>query len=142
MRLKTALAVLVLAGLCLFGCHSSNPTSSGGLNVVITASIANTTLQPTITEGQLLVDGSLVTDNVSPAPTATLALTASGGIASGAHTMSCVIVNQTSSPNNYTVAAPNIQVYDANGNFLKSVTLPTQSGSLATGQAITFSFSL
>jgi hypothetical protein len=142
MRLKSTVAVLALAGLSLASCHSNSPTSTSSFNVVITIGIANSTLQPTIMEAQLVYDGTVITDTASPAPTPFVSLGASGPTTPGAHTMAVLLVSQTSTPNNYTVTTPDIKEYDANNNLIKDIPLPTMSATLATGQAITYNITL
>ncbi len=142
MRLKT-LAVLAVVGLSLPGCHTATPTSGIGINIKITAGIANSAGQATLLEAQLLADTTvLIQDNPSPTPAASLSLNSSGVITTGPHTLSFLVANQTTSPNNYIVTAPVIQVYDAAGNYLRTMTLTTQSSSLTTGSAINYSITL
>ncbi len=142
MHLKTTVAVLALAGLSLASCHSSTPTSSAGPNIVITVGIANSTLQPTLLEAQLLFDGTVVTDTASPAPTPFISLGASGSAVTGPHTMTILVISQTSTPNNYTVTTPDIKEYDSSNNLIRDIPLPTMSAKLATGQAITYNITL
>ena len=143
MRLKSTVAVLALAGMSLASCHSSStPTTPGTINVVITTTIANTSLKATLIEAQLLFDGTEITDNTATAASVALNLNASGPTSTGAHTLTFVVVQQTSTPNSYTVTSPDIKEYDSNNNLLKDVVLPTQSATLATGQVIQYSFTL
>jgi hypothetical protein len=138
--LVAALAALTLTA----GCHNtSTPTSqSGEFTIVITGSIANTAFQPTINEAQLIFDGTIIVDDPFIPPVSVATLSTSGAAATGSHTVQFAIVAQTSTPNNYTVPAPTVLVYDLNNTLLKTIQLPTQAVSLQTGAAITYNFSL
>jgi hypothetical protein len=142
MNLRKAVPALALAALCVVGCHSGSPTSTSSFQVVVQAGLANTALMPTILDAQLVFDGSLVQDLPQSPAASLVTLSASGGVNSGAHTVQFIIANQTTTPNNYTVTTPSIEVLDAAGNFVKTITLPVQSGSLATGQGFTYQFTL
>lgn len=138
-----AMALMALVGVGAMGCHGSTPTSSSGFQLLITANLANTALAPTITEAQVLIDGVVVADTPESPAGAIAALSGQvGGVPSGNNTMQVLIVSQTSSPNSYTVTAPVIQVFDANGNPLRTIQLSPQTASLATGGSISFSFTL
>ena len=146
MRAKQAAIVmtLALAGTLALGCSGSSPTSSSGFTLVFRVTLANTAAKGTINQAQLLLDGATISINVPSPPAAPLApLNVTGsGASSGSHTMQVVIVDQTSSPNSYTVTTPTILVADANGNALKTIQLSTQTATLATGGSINYSFSL
>jgi hypothetical protein len=142
MSLKKALLAMTLAGLWALGCHGGSPTSSSGFQLVINVFMANSALTPTIFEAQLLVDGATAVDASGPTPSARVNLSTSGTAGSGSHTMQALIVSQTSTPNSYTVSTPSIQVFDASGNLIKTIQLPTQTAVLATGATINYSFSL
>lgn len=139
MRLKM-LAVLAVAGwgAALMGCYNKTPTSGVGVNIVVTTSIANSTLKATLLEVQLQIDSITIVDGTSPTPTTGVSLNSRGGSTTGSHTLSYMISNQTSSPNSYTVPASSIAVYDATGNFKETIQLPAQSSSVATGSAINY----
>ncbi len=141
MNFKQAAIAVALLGSLALGCGSS-PTSSSGFQIMITAGLANSKLAPTILEAQLLVDGATAVDQSPATAAALVSLLTQGSIGSGGHTMQIAILNQTSSPNSYTVTTPSIQVFDINGNFLKTIQLPTQTATLATGGTINYSFSL
>ena len=139
---KNALGLVLLgaATLALLGCHSS-PTANNGDDIQVAVVVNNAAQASTILEAQLLFDGSLVTDAPTGVGVSSLTLTAAGTAAVGPHTMSVVIAQQISTPNKYTIA-PTIQVFDSNGNFLRTQTLTPQTMSLATGQSVVFSFTL
>jgi len=143
-RAKLFVVLGALAGLGVLSCSgsSSSPTSPGTLQVVITSGMLNTALSPTILEAQCLFDGVIAADTSSATPIPLASLNSAGTTSTGSHTMVFTIVSQTSSPNGYTVAAPDIQVFDAAGNFLRDVKLSNQSATLATGQSITYNFTL
>ncbi len=136
-----ACAVLGLAALAALGCHSSSPTSANGDDIQVAIVVNNAAQASTILEAQLLFDGALVTDAPTGVAVASVTLTAAGTAAVGPHTMSVVIAQQVTTPNKYTIA-PTIQVYDSNGNFLRTQTLTPQTASLATGQSVVFNFNL
>jgi hypothetical protein len=135
------LAVLGAAALANLGCHSSSPTSANGDEISVAVIINNAAAASTILEAQLLFDGITVTDYPTGVPVASVTLTAAGTAAVGPHSMGIVMVNQLTTPNKYTIA-PTIQVYDSNGNFLRSQVLTPQTVSVATGQTVTFNFVL
>jgi hypothetical protein len=56
--------------------------------------------------------------------------------------MSVKITDQTSTPNQYTVAMPSVRVFDSSNNLLKTIQLNTQTATLATNGTIDYSFSL
>lgn len=142
MNLRKVVPALALAALSVLGCHSGSPTSTSTFVIIVQAGLANTALTPTILDAQLVFDGSLVQDLPQSPAAALVTLSASGGVNAGAHTVQFVIASQTTTPNNYTVTAPSVTVEDAGGNFIKTITLPVQSGSLATGQSFTYQFTL
>jgi hypothetical protein len=144
MKLRRVSLAALLLGLPVLGCHGNSPTSaSSGFQIAIIASLANSTMAPTIVEAQVLLDGVVVEDpgtEAAPAPLVTF--TPIGFAAAGPHTLQLQIVDQTTSPNNYTVAMPFIRVFDLSGTLLKNIQLSTESASLATGGTINYSFSL
>ena len=150
MRLKKLAIVVALAGFWALGCGSSNsPTSSNGFTLIMAMGLQNSAGQPTIVAAQLLFDG--VTAFVSAPQGASGAFVSLGGtvggVSSGTHTITLQISTQTSSPNSYkaetmAMTAPAINVVNANGTLLKTITLPIETATLATGQGITYSFSL
>jgi hypothetical protein len=142
MHLKSTVAVLAVAGLSLAGCHSSTPTSSSGPTIIITGSVINSALQPTLLEAQLLFDGTEVMDGTLPAPGPSINLSAEGPTTSGAHVVTFLIANQTSSPNKYTVTGATVEELDANGNVTLNIPLPTMTATLATGQVIQYNVTL
>lgn len=143
MTLKQASLAVMLAGVWALGCSgSSSPTSSSGFQLVLNVSVANTALAATITDAQLLVDGSTASISSPAAPEALANLGTSGQAGSGPHILQILIDGQTSSPNSYTVPPPTIQVFDQAGTLLKTIQLPAQTAVLATGGSISYSFSL
>jgi hypothetical protein len=140
---KQASVALMLAGMWALGCSNSNsPTSGSAFMVVITATVTNTAMASTITEAQLLVDGGTEVIFSAPTPAETDTLSTSGQAGTGPHTMAVAITGQTFSPTSYTVSAATVQVLDLNRTLLKTITLPNQTATLATGGSITYSFSL
>ena len=144
MNWKRLAFTMTLLALALAGCHSGSGTTSspGGLQITIAAGMVNTALAPTILDAQLLFDGVVAVDAPSSTGVAIVSLSTAGATSSGSHTLAFLIASQTSTPNNYTVPAPTIQVFDANGNFLKTLNLTTTTASLATGQSINYNFTL
>jgi hypothetical protein len=143
MTLRKAAIAIALAGFCALGCSSKSPTSSNGFTINMTVGLTNTAQQATIVGAQLLFDGATVTI-ASPAAAATSVTlnTIGTNIASGPHTMSVKITDQTSTPNQYTVAMPSVRVFDSSNNLLKTIQLNTQTATLATNGTIDYSFSL
>jgi len=142
MSLKQASLAVMLAGMWALGCNGYSPTSSSGFQLILTVSVANTAMAATITQADLVVDGSTATLAVPPAPAAVVSLNATGQAGSGSHTMQIVIASQTSSPNSYTVPAPTIQVFNQSASLIKTIHLSTESAVLATGGSISYTFSL
>ena len=142
MSLKQASLAVMLAASSVLGCSNGSPTSSSGFQLAINVPVANTAMASTIQQAQLLVDGATAGINSPTAPAASVVLNVTGTATAGSHTLAFLIVMQTSTPNNYTVTAPTIQVFDLNAKPLKTITLPTQSATLATGGMISYSFSL
>ena len=141
MTLKQAFLALPVAALCALGCSGSS-TSSNGFQIIITAPLSNTAMKATILEGQLLVDGSTAVDVSETTAMAKIQLTVTGGAGSGNHTLQVLIVNQTTTPNSYTVTTPIVQVFDLNAKPIRNIQLTTQTATLATGQGISYTFSL
>jgi len=144
MKLRQASLAALLAGPLALGCHgSSSPTSASGFQIVIIAVLANTAQAPTIVEAKALFDGVVVEDpGTESNPVASILFDPTGFTTSGPHTFQLQIVDQTTSPNNYTVATPIVRVFDVAGTLLKTIQLNTQTASLATGGSISYSFSL
>ncbi len=141
MTLKHAFLALPVAALCALGCGGS-PTSSKSFQLSITATVSNTAMQATIQDTQLLVDGATTEDVTVLTPLASVPFTVTGNAGSGGHTLAVLIAKQTTTPNSYTVTTPIVQVFDANGKFVRNIQLTTQTASLATGQSISYTFSL
>jgi hypothetical protein len=141
MTLKQAFLALPVAALCALGC-SGSPTSSNGFQLSITATVSNTAMQATILDTQLLIDGATTEDVTVLAALASVPLSVTGSAGSGGHTLAVLIAKQTTTPNSYTVTTPIVQVFDSNGNFVRNIQLTTQTASLATGQSISYTFSL
>jgi hypothetical protein len=143
MSFKQASLAIMLAASCALGCGSgSSPTTTSGFQLAINIGVANTSMAPTIQQAQLLVDGATAVVDQPTAPAASVTLNVTGTATAGPHTVAVLIVMQTSSPNSYTVTTPSIQVFDLNAKLLKTIQLPTQTAVLATGQTISYSFSL
>jgi hypothetical protein len=140
MTLKKAFLALPVAALCALGC--SSPTSSNGFQLSITATVSNAAMQATILDTQLLIDGATTEDVTVLTALPSVPLSVTGSAGSGGHTLAVLIAKQTTSPNSYTVTAPIVQVFDSNGKFLRNIQLTTQTATLATGQTISYSFSL
>jgi hypothetical protein len=144
MSVKQASVAVMLAGMWALGCSNSNsPTSGSAFMVVLNVTFANTAMASTITQAQLVVDGGTAAIFAPSAPAATTgALSTSGQAGTGPHTMAVVINSQTTSPNSYTTSLATVQVFDLNRTLLKTITLPNQTAVLATGDSISYSFSL
>jgi hypothetical protein len=129
----------------------------------MSTSLSNTAGTPTLLDAQLVIDrnnladscpqqyivaqpdsdGNITFDCQAPAVSA-VTLSWEGKIGGGTHTILFFISSQTTgaSPSPYTVAAFTFQVRDAQGNLIKSIRLPTQSGNFANGQSIVYTITL
>ncbi|HEY0555507.1 MAG TPA: hypothetical protein VGG20_14695 [Thermoanaerobaculia bacterium] len=164
------LAAGFLAAFGLAGCNGlrslTEPPDDEGLTGPYTFSLStnlsNTAGTPTIIDAQILIDNIVVADSCpqqdegsqtdgdgnityfceAPA-SAEVDLGTGGHIGPGMHTVLFFISSQTASaPTPYTVMAFSIQVNDAQGNPLKTLSLPAQSASLRAGQSIVYQISI
>lgn len=164
------LTATLLAALGMAGCNGlrslTEPPDDVGLTgpytFSLSTSLRNTAGDATVIDAQILIDDVVVADSCPPldevpqtdgdgnvtdfceAPAAAAVNLGTGGhIGPGLHTVLFFISSQTSSaPTPYTVAAFNIQVNDAKGNPLKTLSLPAQSASLRAGQSIVYQISI
>jgi hypothetical protein len=142
-KLKQLSLVVALAALALtMGCYGTTPTATNEFTIVISASVSNTAFQPTITEAALVFDGNTAVDEPFTTPVALTTFSDTGTAVAGAHILAVIIIAQTSTPNKYTTPAPIITVYDSNGKLVKTIPFTSQTASLATGQAISYPFTL
>jgi hypothetical protein len=136
-------SIAVALALCALGalsCSSStSPTAPGTSAITLTVSVTNTTGAATLDEVQATLDGALFIDTISAAPLPIFTLVGSRNLASGTHTLTVVIVQQSTSPSSYTVA-PTIEVMSPGGTVVNTILPVAQTLSLATGAVVTFSF--
>jgi hypothetical protein len=167
MRTKTALLTATLLALLIAGCRGgSSPTEgiAGTYRFSFSTSLSNTSGAPTIQNAQVRLDNAVKMDSCPPgdtendydengnlvavvciAPgTATVALHSADKIGAGNHTLLFFMAQQIGnfSPSPYRVMAFSMQITDANGKVVKTITLPAESGSLIDGQAIAYTFSI
>jgi len=142
MRLRNVPLTVMLAALCALRCNGGSSTSPTGFQLAITVALQNSAQAATILDAQLVIDGVLVQETTESDPASLAQLVSTGFLVAGSHSLSVVIAAQTSTPNNYTSPSPDIRVFDLNGNLVKELRLATQSANLATGQGISYSFSL
>jgi hypothetical protein len=160
--LAAALLALVMAG-----CHGgSTPTEglTGSFKFSFSTVMSNTSGVASIEHAQSFVDNVPVADSCPPqnqeseydangnvvsilctAPKlATVTFSAAKQIGTGNHTLRFVISQQTTdrSPSPYKVSAFNLLVTDANGKFVKTISMQTQTAGLAAGQAIVYTFTI
>ncbi len=164
---KAFLAASFLAAFSLTGCNHLSPTepSDGGLSgsdmYSLAATLTNTSGAPNVDEVQTIIDGHIVSDSCSSfdpqydgdgnviaytctdGSSASLTLTAAGSIGPGSHTLR-FFISQTSGPSHstYTMGSFTIEVRDANGKPLKSISLPAQTANLESGASITYTFTI
>jgi hypothetical protein len=166
------LAATLLPALGVAGCdhvrsltEPPSPASlAGPYTFSMSTTLSNTSGTPTIVDAEVLIDNNVEADSCPPgdreldtdpdgnvisfsctAPAvAAVTLSTGGHIGPGMHTMLFFISSQTagSSPTPYTVMAFTFQVSGANGNLIKSISLPSQSANLAIGQSIVYTFTL
>jgi hypothetical protein len=133
-----ALALCVLGALSCS--KSTNPTAPGSSSITLTVSVVNTAGQATLEEAQASVDGNLFIRTTSAQPVSNFSLVGTEALAAGTHTLTVVIVQQTTSPTTYTVQ-PTVEVMDSSGTPVNTIIPPGQIVGLATGAPATFSFS-
>jgi len=163
---KAFLAAAFLAAFGLTGCNLLSPTDPGGGlsgpdRYSLTTTMTNTPGVANLDEVQIYIDGNIVMDSCSnfdpqydsdgnivsdlciDGSFASMTLSAAGSIGPGSHSMG-FFISQTTGPSHgtYTVAAFTIEVRDANGALLKSISLPAQTASLGTGGSIRYAFSI
>jgi len=169
-RNQLFLAATLLAAFGLAGCNALRTLTEppdGGLTGPYTFSLStnlsNTAGVPTVIDAQILIDNVVVADSCpqqdefpqtdgdgnityfceAPASGA-VNLGTGGHIGPGMHTIRFFISSQTggNTPTPYIVMAFSIQVNDAQGNPLKTLSLPAQSASLRAGQSIVYEISI
>lgn len=139
MQAKTVLVWLVflLLGACGGGGHS--PTAPAGFTTFTTV-LLNQDLAATIEDAKVVLDGVVVAESAATSPASQVIFFGMGDLSAGHHTLSVVIAAQTTSPNPYTVLAPDISFFDASGARTRDIKLANGSRSLATGQSIDYTF--
>jgi hypothetical protein len=169
MRLeKLYLAATLMAAFALSGCkaleHLTGPDDglTGPDTFSLTTNMSNSTGDATILDAQILIDNNVVADSCpagddfpdfdpdgnqvgsscsAPAvPTATLST--AGHIGPGTHTMRFFMSSETTTRAPYTVLPFTVRVIDQNGVHLPDINLPGQSGTLASGGSIVYSFTI
>jgi hypothetical protein len=164
------LAATALAALGLAGCHSlRTPTEpppleglTGPYSFSLSTTIRNSAGAATLVNGQILIDNFVVAESCpqedlfpqldpdgnvigflcyAPA-TSRATLSVNGHIGPGSHTILFFISDQILDHAPYTVMAFTFQVKDGQGNPIKSISLPTQSGDLASGQSIVYQITI
>jgi|GEM_PF-4933514 len=164
MRLnRLLLAATCLAAFGLAGCDALRSLTeppdglTGPFTFSFSTTLSNTSGAATILEAQVIIDNDVVADSCPPedlfpetdadgnilsyscsAPAvATVAFSPGGHIGPGTHRVRFFLNSQTttSTPTSYAVMAFTLQVNDAKGNPLKSISLPAQTGRIgSTGQ--------
>jgi Flp pilus assembly protein TadG len=148
MRLTTISLLLVLVWACQGG--PTQPDSTELNSYWAKAEMANAAGAATILDAQLLLDGAAVDEDD---------FTGSGGkvsaplfntdpIAEGNHTLTFLLVNQTTtSPTNYRVASWDLTLFPCPGGSLaddgslgRKIHMPAQTASLTSGQGIAYNF--
>ena len=163
------LAATALAALCLTGCNALRTLTeppddglTGPYTFSLSTTMSNSMGAPTLVDAQILIDNNVVADSCPPEDlspqtdpdgnvldyfcngptTAEATLSASGHIGPGGHTLLFFISQQIENRAPYTVMAFTFQVEDAQGNPIKSISLPTESGTLASGQSIVYQIAI
>jgi hypothetical protein len=164
-RNRIFLAATLLAALGMTGCNGLRSLTeppddglTGPYTFSLSTNLSNSTGTPTVIDAQILIDNVVVADSCpqqdefpqtdgdgnvtyfceAPA-SAEVNLGTGGHIGPGMHTVLFFISSQTASaPTPYTVAAFSIQVNDAQGKPLKTLSLPAQSAALRAGQSIVY----
>jgi len=166
MRFQRAfLAASFLAAFSLTGCNLLSPTEpgDGGLSgpdkLSLTATMTDTSGNPSLNEIQIIIDGNVVADSCSNSDpqydgdgniigysctdgsSVSLTLSAAGSIGPGSHTIKILIAESTQYDHTprgpYSVAAFTIEVDGADGKLLKNISLPAQT---ATGGGFSVSY--
>lgn len=163
------LAATALAALGLAGCNALRTLTeppddglTGPYTFSLSTTMSNSAGATTLVDAQVLIDNNVVVDSCPPedlspqtdpdgnvlnyfcyAPaTDEVSLSTGGHIGPGSHTMLFFISQQIVDRAPYTVMAFTFQVKDAQGNPIKSISLPTQSGTLASGQSIVYQITI
>lgn len=167
MQTRYAWLATALLALGMAGCHGgSSPTEglTGSFRFSFSTELSNTSRVASIGDAQVFVDKVVVADSCPPAAlenqydvngnvvsihciaprTAQVTFSAANRIEPGSHTLRFLIVEHSTdrSPSPYKVAAFNLLVTDANGKFVKTLSLQTQTAGLAAGQAIVYTFTI
>ncbi len=163
------LAATFLAAFGLAGCNALRTLTeppddglTGPYTFSLSTNLSNSTGTPTLVDAQILIDNVVVADSCpqqyefpqtdgdgnityfceAPA-SSTVNLGTGGHIGPGLHTLLFFISSQTASaPTPYTVMTFSLQVNDAQGNPLKTLSLPAQSAILRAGQSIVYEISI
>jgi hypothetical protein len=143
-------AILIVLGMT--GC-SGSPTAPNPNDVNtydLFATLENTAGAQTIREAQLLLDGNVVLDQSynGPSDFAGLAVAPPAEIFAGSHTLTVLLVSQTTStPTQYTVPKFDVTIYSCSdgslsdyGGSQETFHQHTQSGPLTAGQGFSYSF--
>jgi len=167
MQIRYAWLAAALVALGMAGCHGGSlPTEglTGSFKFSFSTVMSNTSGVASIEHAQTFVDNVPVADSCPPkdqeseydangnvvsilcaAPKmAIVNFSAVNQIGPGNHTLRFAISQQTtnSSPSPYRVAAFHFVVTDASGALVKDISLPTQTGNLAAGQAIVYTITI
>jgi hypothetical protein len=164
---RNALLAVLLLALSLGGCGGGSSPTEGtvaSLQFSLSTTLTNTAGIATIQDAQVRLDNAVKMDSCPRGATepqydangkvigfdcvfkgaATVTLSAADRIGSGSHTLLFFISQQTTnhSPSPYRISAFTIQITDIQGKPVKTISLPAQSGNLASGQALSYTFTI
>lgn len=142
-RPLTSIVLLCLLSLCSAGCgDSSSPTEpDADYHLALVGDIKQVSYRQTMLRVQMRLDGDVVRDYSSNTAFSDIIFSATASVGGGQHRLELRIVDQTSSPNSYRLSAT-VSVIDHAGNYVKDINLPEKTESLATGQGVTYTFSI
>jgi len=139
---RTALAAVLAGVSILSACDGSSPTEPDrDKNVMVFASIRTTPLAETIRRVQILFDGKVIRDYSSSGGFSDILFNGLTMAGKGQHRVEFRIVDQTRSPQSFRISG-SVDVLSDGGSTQSSITLPEKTVSLATGQGVTYTFSI
>ena len=149
MHITKAWLAAALAALCISGCGRGPTAPDPQLNSFqLSAHMVNASGAPTILDAQLQLDGTVVDEDNLATGFADARLGASSTIEAGSHTLTFLLVSQTTATGTYyTVPKFDVTLFSCDGGVLsdngtvsRTIHLHTQTVNLSAGQAITYSF--
>ena len=150
MHITKAWLATALAALCMSGC-GRGPTAPDTVQLnsyQLSAQMFSAAGAPTILDAQLLLDGAVVDEDNAAAGFANAPFVAGSPIDAGSHTLTFLLVGQTTATGNYyTVPKFDVTLFSCDGGVLsdngtvsRTIHLHTQTVNLSAGQTITYSF--